>query len=178
MLVVLGSTFDPQPCALARRWRDHGREVALLTPADLAQPGWTLHVGNPDDSTAVIAGDRVTLDRIDAVVSALPWVTPYDVLHVVKDDRDYVAQEMTAFLLAWTHTLGCRVLDRPTTACLSGCGPGCSRSERLSGDLLQVSAERRSKSRQLRFATVAKAVARRISLWQRRNAGTARAGFF
>ena len=38
---------------------------------------------------------------------------PGDLTHIVPADREYVAQEMNAFLLSWLATLPCPVLNRP-----------------------------------------------------------------
>jgi hypothetical protein len=44
-----------------------------------------------------------------------------DELHWVRrEDRDYVAAEMTAFLLAWLTVLHCPVVNRPTAMSLNG----------------------------------------------------------
>lgn len=122
MVLVLGSALDDQPRRLVERWAHTGRDAALVTPADLSLPGWRLRRGRPSETRAAL-GDRVVqLSEIDAVVSALPWIGPYDLPHVAEDDRDYVAQEMGAFLLAWLHELDCPVVDRPTPTSLAGCG--------------------------------------------------------
>src|SRR5438132_1186618 len=122
MLLVLGSALDDQPRRLVERWVHAGRNVALVTPADLSRPGWRLRRGRPSETRAAV-GDRVVCGgEVDAVVSALPWVGSYDLPHVVEDDRDYVAQEMGSFLLAWLQELDCPVVDRPTPTSLAGCG--------------------------------------------------------
>jgi hypothetical protein len=41
-------------------------------------------------------------------------------MEIAPEDRAYVAQEMTAFLVAWLSALPCPVLNRPGTVCLSG----------------------------------------------------------
>jgi hypothetical protein len=122
MLLVLGSALDEQPAALVGRWRTVGRAAGLVRPVDLSQPGWTMRVGHPNQTSAVIDGTVVTADRIDAVICALPWIAPYELAQIVPEDREYVAQEMGAFLLAWLHTLRCPVLDRPTPLSLAGSG--------------------------------------------------------
>jgi hypothetical protein len=47
--------------------------------------------------------------------------------HIVTEDREYVAAEMAAFLLAWLTELKCPVINRPSTTCL--CGPGWSAAQ-------------------------------------------------
>jgi hypothetical protein len=47
-------------------------------------------------------------------------VTARDLPHIAVADRAYVAEEMTAFLLAWLTELGCPALNPPTPQCLTG----------------------------------------------------------
>lgn len=122
MLLVLGSALDDAAWLLARRWRHVGRDVAVVTPADLSRPGWRLRCGRPAESTAALAGRVVTGADIDGIVSALAVVGPHDLPHIADDDRDYVAQEMSAFLLAWMSGLACPIIERPTPVSLAGCG--------------------------------------------------------
>lgn len=122
MLLVLGSAVDDQPRALVERWSKAGIDVGLATPADLSCRGWQLRCGRPSDAVAALDGRLVAAAEIQAVVSMLPWVGVYDIPHVAPADRDYVAQEMTAFLLAWLKELECPVIDRPSALSLSGCG--------------------------------------------------------
>ena len=122
MLLVLGSALDDAPALLARRWQRAGRDVAVITPADLSRPGWRLRCGRPAESTAALAGCVLAGPDIEGIVSALAVVSPYELAHIADGDRDYVAQEMSAFLLAWMTELACPVIDRPTALSLAGCG--------------------------------------------------------
>ncbi len=122
MLLVLGSALDSAPLLLARRWQRAGRDVAVVTPADLSRPGWRLRCGRPAESTAGLAERVLTGPDIEGVVSALAVVGPWDLAHIADGDRDYVAQEMSAFLLAWMSELSCPVIDQPTALSLAGCG--------------------------------------------------------
>lgn len=57
---------------------------------------------------------------IAGVLVRLPCVYSHELLHITPADRDYVAAEMTAFLLSWLSTLACPVLNYPTPTCLGG----------------------------------------------------------
>jgi hypothetical protein len=120
MIVVLGSSFDEEPFRLAQIWSSH--ESAVVTPAHLSRPGWRLRLGRPGDAQAVIGDRAVRADELDAVVNLLPWITVHELPHIVEEDREYVASEMGAFLLAWLCQLECPVLDRPSGMSLAGCG--------------------------------------------------------
>ena len=122
MLLVLGSALDDEPSMLVRRWRRAGRNAAVVTPADLSRPGWRLRCGHPAESSAALAGCVLAGPDIEGIVSALAVVSPYELAHIAGSDRDYVAQEMSAFLLAWMTELACPVIDRPTALSLAGCG--------------------------------------------------------
>lgn len=121
-LLVLGSTLDDHPAALVQQWRCWGHDAVLVQPRDLSEPGWRLRVGRAGDLAAVSSGRRFGHGEIDAVVCALPWIAPYELVHVVDADRDYVAQEMGSFLLAWLNEFKGPVIDRATPLNLAGCG--------------------------------------------------------
>lgn len=121
-LLVFGSALDDHPAALGRQWRCWGRDAVLVQPRDLSEPGWRLRVGQAEDLAAASSGRRFWHNDIDAVVCALPWIAPYELVHVVEADRDYVAQEMGSFLLAWFNEFKGPVVDRATPLNLAGCG--------------------------------------------------------
>ena len=121
-LLVLGSALDDHPAALTRHWRCWGRDAVLVQPRNLSRPGWRLRVGRPEDLAAASDDRRFGHKDIDAVVSALPWIAPYELVHVVESDRDYVAQEMGSFLLAWLNEFEGPLVDRATPLNLAGCG--------------------------------------------------------
>lgn len=118
MIVVLASRFDASAARLAERWRDHG--ARLLTPEGLSVRGWCHESGALDRSMAVLQGEGVPLRLIDGVLTRLPGVSEDELPHIVPGERAYVSSEMTAFLVAWLSSLGGRVLNRPTPACLWG----------------------------------------------------------
>ncbi len=121
MLVVLASAWDAAAAELAARWRSHG--AVLVTPADLSAPGWEYR--HPCGRwTGVAGGRRLDPATLDGVVTRLDVVRAADLPHVASADREYVAAEMTAFLLAWLSALACPVIDRPSPGCL--CGPAWS----------------------------------------------------
>jgi hypothetical protein len=120
MLIARSKSKTHQPWRLAECWAH--RDVVVVTPADLSRPGWRLRCGRPSDARAAIGGREFRGEDVDAAVSMLPAVSVYDMPHVAERDREYVANEMSAFLLAWLTQLKCPVVDRPTPSSLSGCG--------------------------------------------------------
>ena len=115
--VVIASRTD---AAAAHFAAGAGSLVRMMTPADLSQPGWSLHFPGTGPSTAVIAGEPVASGTIAGVLTRLPAVTEHDLPHIIAADRAYVAVEMTAFLLAWLTSLSCPLVNRPSAQCLSG----------------------------------------------------------
>jgi hypothetical protein len=118
VLVVVASPRDRAAEALAKHWG--GRDAALLTPADLSRPGWKFDPAAPRRGIAVIGGRRVPVRAIRGVLTRLPAVFTADLPHIVEQDRNYVAAEMTAFLLAWLTSLRCAVVNRPVAPSLAG----------------------------------------------------------
>lgn len=120
MLVVISTAVDTEAEELVARWADH--DAVLLTCRDLSAPGWRQHPAGPGSSSASIGGTVVPVDAVTAVLTRRPWVFPEELTHVAVADRDYVAGEMSAFLVAWLSGLTCPVINRPTPMCLSGPG--------------------------------------------------------
>jgi hypothetical protein len=120
LIAILARAHDETARSLVERWREH--QAALLSPRDLSRRGWRYRPEAPGDGQAVVAGNVVAVTDLCAVVTLLGDVRWHDLPHIVPADREYVASEMRAFLLAWLETLPCRMLNRPTPASLTGCG--------------------------------------------------------
>jgi hypothetical protein len=118
MLLVLASLYDHAAEALVERWREHG--ARLLTCRDLSNAGWRF---DPEDARGAFvsaAGEVFHASEIRGVLTRLPSVTPHELPHIVATDREYVAAEMTAFLIAWLSSANFPVINRPTPVCLMG----------------------------------------------------------
>lgn len=118
MIPVLAGRYDAAAHRWAARWASRG--VALLTPDDLSQAGWRHSLDAPADGVAIVSGRPVCVAEITGVIVRLPCVYEQDLTYIAPADRDYVAAEMTAFLVSWLTTLPCPVLNRPTPTCLTG----------------------------------------------------------
>ncbi len=66
------------------------------------------------------SGESIPTGAIHGVVNRIPGITAEDLLHVAEPDREYVAAEMGAFLLAWLTRLPCPVVNRPAANALMG----------------------------------------------------------
>ncbi|MBD2561964.1 MULTISPECIES: hypothetical protein [Nostoc] len=130
MLVVVASRHDKAAEALVANWAAHGHGVSLLTPEDLSVVGWRHYLSSIDGeageensssfSSAVVGGVASALDQITGVLTRLPSIFEQELLHIVPEDRAYIATEMNAFLIAWLSSLKCPVLNRPTPTYLLG----------------------------------------------------------
>jgi hypothetical protein len=118
MLVVLAYAQDQMARQLVESWRPHG--ARLLTTRDLSAPGWRHYVGAPGEGWAVVEGERVPIWWIRGVLTRIFSVRELDVPHIVAEDRQYVAEEMSAFLLSWLSSAPFPVLNRPTASSLMG----------------------------------------------------------
>ena len=118
MLIILASRHDPTARWLADEWTGHG--AALLTCEDLSSGGWEHDVSAPQKGRICVGGHAVAQSDVRAVLTQLPSVSTAEIPGVVEYDREYVAQEMMAFLIAWLAALGPRAVNRPTPYCLMG----------------------------------------------------------
>jgi hypothetical protein len=110
MLVVVASHYDEAARSLVDRWAN--QEARLLTCEDLSIVGWQHSVSGKGgetpslpDSAAVVDGQVVAVEEISGVLTRLPCVFEQELLHIVPDDRAYIASEMNAFLISWLSEL-------------------------------------------------------------------------
>lgn len=122
MLLVLAGVGDWRGADLCERWAPAG--ARLMTPDDLALPGWRHEPARPCSGVAVAGGEPLATAEIAGVCTLLPCVLADELRSIRRQDREYVAAEMTAFLCAWLSSLSCAVLNRPSPARL--CGPAWS----------------------------------------------------
>jgi hypothetical protein len=118
MIVIFASPFDNHAKRLAAVWADH--DVRVLSSRDLSSIGWRHYVGCADNESAVISGEVVSVDIITGVLVRWPGVFVQELTHISQPDREYVAGEMTAFLVSWLSSLKCPVINRPTPLQLTG----------------------------------------------------------
>ena len=118
VLLVLADECDSAAAAFVARHRGEG--ARLLAPVDLSSPGWSYRVGDAANSVAMVAGERIAAEQLGGVMTRLAGISPAHLPHVVEADREYVAAEMSAFLLAWLSALPCPVWNRPAAPSLSG----------------------------------------------------------
>jgi hypothetical protein len=117
-LLIIASARDETARQLATLWADAG--ARLLLPRDLSRPGWRYQPGQVEKSIAIASGESIAAQQISGVLTRVGSITEDELIEIAPEDRPYVAQEMTAFLVAWLSTLTCPVLNRPGTVCLSG----------------------------------------------------------
>ncbi len=119
-IIVLAASQDQA----ARRFveRNAGAGLCLMTPRDLSRAGWAYRVGRIGESRAAVGEAMLGAAEIAGVLTRIAGVTVQDLPHIKATDRAYVAEEMTAFLLAWLMALECPMLNRPMPQSLTGPG--------------------------------------------------------
>ena len=118
MIVIFASRFDKSASSLAERWKNY--DASLLTCEDLSVAGWRHFLNSESTNFAVVSGQIVDVADIDAVLIRWPGVFAPELIQIAADDRDYVANEMMAFLVSWLSSLTCPVINKPTPVNLSG----------------------------------------------------------
>ena len=119
MIIILASRFDKFAKDLISKWKEHD-DALLLTSEDLSRSGWRYWPNNPEQSVAVISDKEIAVKEITGVLTRLPYIYEQELTHIVASDRQYVADEMMAFLVSWLSTLRCPVLNYPSVFCLTG----------------------------------------------------------
>ena len=118
MIVIFASQFDKSASSLAERWKNY--DASLLTCDDLSVAGWRHFLNAADSDFAVVGGQIVDVSDIDAVLIRWPGVFAPELIQIAAHDRDYVANEMMAFLVSWFWSLTCPVINKPTPVNLTG----------------------------------------------------------
>lgn len=117
-LLILASASDEAAGRLAALWKSDGARLVL--PRDLSRPGWRYQPGQVESSVAAADGELIPAKQISGVLTRLGSIAEDELAEIAPADREYVAREMNAFLLAWLSALNCRMLNRPGSICLSG----------------------------------------------------------
>jgi hypothetical protein len=110
-------------------WACQALKAGGLTPLEHVTPGrlgqglrWEQRLGVDGAGVDIQLSDGLTItgDTVRGVLNRLVSV-PFETLrHAHPADRDYAAQELTAFFVSWLYCLPCPVLNRPTPQGLSG----------------------------------------------------------
>jgi hypothetical protein len=124
LIAVLGSELDEAARSLVDAWKSAG--AVLLSARDLCTRGWVLHATSGNDGAFVAGGVRRPTATLRGVVVRRPAVAAEELPWIADDDRQYVATEINAFLVAWLSSLACPVLNQPTATSL--CGPAWSQT--------------------------------------------------
>jgi hypothetical protein len=93
----------------------------------MISPGWHFDPGNPAKTVLPVGQRPVSCAEISAVLVRVDRIVPGDIPLIHLEDRAYVAQEVTALLLAWLRTLCVPVTNRPTPRSLGGPGWSANR---------------------------------------------------
>jgi hypothetical protein len=125
VFLIVAHRHDEAARRLVAQWT--ADEAALLTCDDLATPGWRVQFPDDEQTTAMVAGRPVHARDISGVLTRWPRFTQTQFPHIAARDREFVAQETTAFVTAFLTGLDCPVLNRPRPSSL--CGREWSRAQ-------------------------------------------------
>jgi hypothetical protein len=118
VLAVVASRLDPAAKELVAAWSS--ADAVLISAEDLSTAGWSFRVADPGGGSAVADSRPVPVSELHAVLTRRPAVVAQELAWIDPADRNYLAAEMNAFLVAWLHALPCAVVNRPTTTSLAG----------------------------------------------------------
>lgn len=120
MIVVLGSRHDPAALALVAVWPGG----ALCSAEDLGSPGWRLRLATENvrrdgeserrpvvDLRWVVGGQVVADADVTGVCVRRTTVYPEELVGVRPPDREYVAAECSAFVVAFLTATRARVVN-------------------------------------------------------------------
>lgn len=124
MIAVIGSELDAAAGSLVKAWA--GSDAVLLSAQDLCSRGWVFHTRGDDGGMFVAGGLPRPTAALRGVLVRRPAVVAEELPWIAAEDRQYVATEINAFLVAWLASLACPVLNRPTPTSL--CGPAWSQT--------------------------------------------------
>lgn len=120
MIIVLANEYDNGAKQLVEYF-NATIGTKLLTPRSLASNGWYSEFNfENSQNTFMIDNQEYNLDKIDCILTLTQFVTKDELLFIQEEDRVYIAQEMTAFLLGWLYKLNNIVINKPTAASLLG----------------------------------------------------------
>jgi hypothetical protein len=118
VILVVASIVDEGALALVERFPRGA--ATLLTPRDLSVGGICVSTRAFSDGILATRHGVVRLDQVTGVLTLLPCIYPEELVHITKENRTYVACEMTAFLSYVLSGLSCPKLNPATATCLSG----------------------------------------------------------
>ena len=117
--MIIASAADAASGELAASWAP--ADVRCIRPAEFSAPGWSYFVAAPRRGGSIaIAGSVIPEQEVRGVLTRIPWVSRYELPQIDEADGDYVATEVSAFLLSWLASRDCPVINRPMPSCLAG----------------------------------------------------------
>lgn len=124
MIALLCESTDAGATTLANWLRElSGLDVCMLTPEQLMYTReFCYHDSSGEVSASVrlVNGNTIGHQDIRGAINLISAPPTRHLSRVAVEDRDYMAQEMTAIMAAWIAALPCVVLNRSTATSLSG----------------------------------------------------------
>ncbi len=95
-------------------------KACLFTSQNLSSKGISAYSHEFDKSCITADGNILPVKSITGVVTLIPAIFSWELIQIKKEDREYVAAEMTAFMIYFLSCLKCPKLNPPSPSCLSG----------------------------------------------------------
>jgi hypothetical protein len=118
VILVLAPAGDAGAAALVAELAP--ARASALSCVDLVSSHSCLRHPDFAASTLTVAGDRVAVGEISAVVNVLPAVVPAQLTCYDAAEREYQAAELHAWLAFLLSALECPVVNRPSSLSLTG----------------------------------------------------------
>lgn len=121
VIIIIAGIYDANAQKVVKDWSDKGYVVKLITTKSITSNKFTCEFGTDSKkSSVVLDGVRYDEDDIEAIVTLLPCVTSYELPFIKDEDRNYVAQEIQAFLLGFLLKFDSCVINKSTASSLIG----------------------------------------------------------
>jgi len=94
--------------------------ACLFTAQSLSNAGLVTYTNQFNDSFITINGVKILFASITGVITLIPVIFDWELIQIQKEDREYVASEMNAFMTYLLSKLSCPKLNFPSATFLSG----------------------------------------------------------
>jgi hypothetical protein len=92
----------------------------VFSHLDLWSCNWKLDTNDFFESTISVNNKVLRVGEISGVITLTPAVYAHYLLNIVESDREYIANEINAFLFYFFSQLNCKMLNRPVIGNLLG----------------------------------------------------------
>ena len=118
MILIISNYLDDTAGELLKLFP--AGKASLFTSQHLSSRGIAAYSNQFNNSYVTIEENSLSVESITGVITLIPSIFPWELIQIEKEDREYVAGEMTAFMIYFLSCLRCPKLNPPSPSCLSG----------------------------------------------------------